>query len=116
MARIEARVDAMMDAGLAEEAAALRSAGYGRSAPGMQAIGYREFFETPSEGGAAGGIGDGGSALAKVAEAIKADTRRYAKRQMTFFRGLPGIEWMPPDAQALASRLKSIVQAPPYAL
>jgi tRNA dimethylallyltransferase len=106
-ARIEARVDAMMAAGLAEEADALRRAGYGPDAPGMQAIGYREFFELSD---------DGKEGLARAAEAIKADTRRYAKRQMTFFRGLPGIEWMPPDAEALASRLRSIVQAAPYAL
>jgi tRNA dimethylallyltransferase len=103
-ARIGARVDAMMAAGLAEEAAALRRAGYGADAPGMRAIGYREFFEAA----------DGGPN--RIAEAIKGDTRRYAKRQMTFFRGLPGIEWMPPDPDALASRLRAIVQAPRSAL
>jgi tRNA dimethylallyltransferase len=103
-ARIEERVGAMMAAGLADEVAALRRAGYAGDAPGMQAIGYREFFE--SEGGG----------LDLVAEAIKRDTKRYAKRQMTFFRGLPGIEWMSPDAEALASRLRAIVHVPPSAL
>jgi tRNA dimethylallyltransferase len=106
-ARIEARVDAMMAAGLAEETAGLRRAGYGRDAPGMQAIGYREFFEAAD---------DGEPDLARVAEAIKRDTRRYAKRQMTFFRGLPAVEWMPPDSDALAARLRSIVHAPRSAL
>jgi tRNA dimethylallyltransferase len=115
-ARIGERVDAMMAAGLAEEASALRRLGYGPDAPGMKAIGYREFFEPPSEGLASGEMRGGGSDLAKVAEAIKVDTRHYAKRQMTFFRSLPGIEWIGPDADALASRLRSIVQAPSSAL
>jgi tRNA dimethylallyltransferase len=95
--RIDERVDAMMAAGLAEEVASLRRNGAVAEDPGMQAIGYREFFEASIAG--------------SVAEAIKRDTRRYAKRQMTFFRNLPGIEWIGPDPDALASRLFSIVQA-----
>lgn len=103
-ARIGARVDAMMAAGLADEAAALRRAGARPEDPGMQAIGYREF------------LGDGPGDAAAVAEAIKRDTRQYAKRQMTFFRRLPGIEWIPPEPEALASRLRLIVQPAPSAL
>jgi tRNA dimethylallyltransferase len=115
-ARIGERVDAMMGSGLAEELAALRHSGATAGDPGMQAIGYREFFESA------------GGGLAEIAEAIKRDTRQYAKRQMTFFRKLPGIEWTRPDpsartgtddaalAEALAFRLRAIVQAPPSAL
>jgi tRNA dimethylallyltransferase len=95
-ARIDERVDAMMAAGLPSEVAVLRAAGASPMDPGMAAIGYREFFEA-------------GRSLPEVAEAIKRDTRRYAKRQMTFFRKLPGIEWIPPDAEILASRLHSIL-------
>lgn len=91
-ARIDARVDAMMAAGLVNEVAGLRAAGHGPEEPGMKAIGYREFFETKS--------------LEEISEAIKLDTRRYAKRQMTFFRGLPGIEWIDPDPEAFASLLR----------
>lgn len=94
--RIDARVDAMMAAGLAEEAAGLRAAGHGPDEPGMKAIGYREFFE--SEG-------------IEAANAIKLDTRRYAKRQMTFFRKLPAIEWIDPEPEVFAKRVFSIVQA-----
>jgi tRNA dimethylallyltransferase len=107
-ARIGARVDAMMAAGLADEVTALRRAGHGSGSPGMQAIGYREFFALEFLGPGAGGP----AALGKVAEAIKGDTRRYAKRQMTFFRRLPGIEWIGPDPGAFASRLRSIVHEP----
>lgn len=106
--RIDARVDQMMAAGLAEEAEALRRAGHGPAEPGMQAIGYREFFELAPEGLSAAGASRS-AALASIAEAIKRDTRQYAKRQMTFFRGLPGIEWIGPDASVLAERLRAAI-------
>lgn len=96
-ARIGERVDAMMAAGLAEECAALRAAGHGPGEPGMRAIGYREFFECEGQ--------------AEAAERIRLDTRRYAKRQMTYFRGLPGIRWIDPDPNELGSLLRSIVHA-----
>ncbi len=76
-ARINARVDAMFDSGLEGEFASLVKAGYGPSDPGMQAIGYREFFGAPC-------------ALA-AQEAIKNDSRKYAKRQETFIKPIPGI-------------------------
>jgi tRNA dimethylallyltransferase len=99
--RIGERVGAMMAAGLAEEVAALRAAGAGAEDPGMQAIGYREFFELEAGAEASGGA----AARASVAEAIERDTRRYAKRQMTFFRKLPGIEWIGPSPADLAAKL-----------
>jgi tRNA dimethylallyltransferase len=104
-ARIGARVDGMMAAGLAEEVAALRALGYAAADPGMKAIGYREFFETdcpegrPTE-----------RKLEGIVERIKLDTRRYAKRQMTFFRGLPGVEWIPADASEAGRRIASIAR------
>jgi tRNA dimethylallyltransferase len=55
----------------------------------MQAIGYREFFELE------------GSPLKAIAEAIELHTRQYAKRQMTFFRALPGIQWIAPEPEQL---------------
>src|SRR5208282_657908 len=87
-ARIGLRVDGMMAAGLAEEVADLRAAGHRAGEPGMRAIGYREFFA------------DGG--LDEIAERIKLDSRSYAKRQMTFFRKLPGIEWISADPEEFA--------------
>lgn len=85
-ARIEGRVDAMFDAGLAAEVAGLRAAslgaaGLGPGAPGMKAIGYREFFEAET-------LGLDGAGLRAL---IQRDSRRYAKRQETFFAGLPGL-------------------------
>ena len=98
-ARIGERVDGMIAAGLAEEVHSLRSAGHGPDEPGMKAIGYREFFELQS--------GDSSTPT----ERIKNDTKHYAKRQMTFFRVLPGIEWISTDPKDLASRISAIVHA-----
>jgi tRNA dimethylallyltransferase len=104
--RIDARVDAMLEAGLEAEVAALASSGCGPDAPGMKAIGYREFFDPESGGGPGGAAAD----LGAVAAAIKADTRRYAKRQMTFFRALPGIRWIGSSSDELSSLLRDIVR------
>jgi tRNA dimethylallyltransferase len=110
-ARIGGRVDAMMAMGLPDEIEAIRRSGYGEDAPGMQAIGYREFFDPLSGGSPSGEAVD----LRAIAEAIKRNTRRYAKRQMTFFRGLPGVEAIGDDPAAFAARIRearpSIVQS-----
>lgn len=91
-ARVEQRVDAMVKAGLADELRALVAKGYGPEDPGMRAIGYAEFFEL--------GGGDVERGLARMDEAVglvKLRTRRYAKRQLTFMRALPGVEWFSAD-------------------
>ncbi|MCQ2982284.1 MAG: tRNA (adenosine(37)-N6)-dimethylallyltransferase MiaA [Treponemataceae bacterium] len=76
--RIDMRVDMMMAAGLPEEFDRLAAAGYTKDDPGMQAIGYREFFMVPEENGQRN--------LEAVARMIKHDTHRYAKRQETFIK------------------------------
>lgn len=75
-ARINERVDRMMARGLPEEVKALVERKYGWNLSSMSGIGYREF--RPYFEGRAG--------LVEVAEAIKKDTRRFARRQMTWFR------------------------------
>ena len=74
--RIDRRVVEMFDMGLEAEVERLRAAGYAASDPGMQAIGYREFFmeEVASLGRDA------------VLAQIQNDSRKYAKRQETFIR------------------------------
>lgn len=81
--RIEARVDKMFQAGLEAEARDLM-ARYKKEDPGMQAIGYREFFETDA----------GGPPLSveEIKERIKRDSKKYAKKQYVFTRGIPGAE------------------------
>jgi len=91
--RIERRVDQMMAAGLLQEVDALRTSG--RLLPGMpgaSAVGYRELLALGSH--------DPGAVAAAV-RSIKTSTRRYAKRQMTWFRAIEGIEWL--DVEALGT-------------
>lgn len=79
--RINERVDQMFAAGLEKEAATLRDLPDSQAAKG---IGYREFF--PYFAGEAD--------LAAVKEAIKQDSRRYAKRQLTWFRNRMAPYWV----------------------
>jgi len=77
--RINQRVDQMFADGLSEEVQTLIAKGYTSSDPGMQAIGYREFFSNKS------GI------MADILAQIQLDSRKYAKRQETFIRSIPEI-------------------------
>jgi tRNA dimethylallyltransferase len=74
--RIEARVLEMVRQGLVEEVRALRAAGYGTADPGMNATGYREVLAYI----------EGHSTLAQAISLTQAATRRYARRQLTWFR------------------------------
>ena len=83
-ARIERRVDAMMDAGWLDEVRALLASGVTAQSQSMQAIGYRHLLQHLS----------GERGLEETVELIKRDTRRYAKRQMTWLRGGQGYRWL----------------------
>ncbi len=80
--RIGRRVDAMVRAGLVDEARRLAKR-YAWDLPSMSGIGYHELK----------GHLEGAAGLAEAVEAIKADTRRYAKRQMTWWRRMQKVEW-----------------------
>ncbi len=75
-ARIAKRTRAMIEGGLVEEAKALRAAGWTRSAPAMNAVGYPEIFDYI----------EGKCGLGEATRRIEAATRRYARRQRTWFR------------------------------
>ena len=75
-ARIDARVDAMMEQGLLAEVERLVAAGYAWSLPAMSGIGYREFQPFLS----------GEMTLAAAVERVKFDTHTFARRQSTWFR------------------------------
>jgi len=80
--RIDRRVDEMLRAGLLEEAKALRGTALSRTAG--QAIGYKELFAWL----------DGQSTREEAVELLKMQTRRYAKRQMTWLRRDARIRWL----------------------
>lgn len=82
--RIDARVDEMMAAGLAQEVQALLASGVSEASTAMQAIGYKEMAAALREG----------RSSAEAAEEIKLRSRQYAKRQLTWFRREPSIHWM----------------------
>jgi len=84
--RIDARVDSMIEQGLEGEARRLMER-YGRQCAAFQAIGYKELFA----------YFDGACTLEEAVAKIKMETRRYAKRQMTWFRGIPGMIWVDPQ-------------------
>lgn len=82
--RINARVDQMMERGLLEEA---RAAYASRMKTAAQAIGCKELFPYFA----------GEKSLSDCVETLKQSTRRYAKRQLTWFRRNPDIHWLYPD-------------------
>lgn len=96
--RINERTAAMFRTGLPDEVKRLYDAGYTPSDPGLRAIGYREFFDrNPGEGGGWRLLDD----LAGIEVLIAMNSRRYAKRQITFFGSLPGVKWISPGKDAL---------------
>lgn len=74
--RIDERVDAMMHDGLLDEVRRLVDKGYGDALTSMQAIGYKELLAHL----------DGKLSLPEAVELIKRNTRRYAKRQLSWIR------------------------------
>jgi tRNA dimethylallyltransferase len=84
--RINRRVEQMLDEGLLGEVKGLLARGYGPELGSMQSIGYRHMVEFCL----------GHWSWDEAVRLLKRDTRRYAKRQMTWFRD-KGITWFHPD-------------------
>ncbi|HZL04601.1 MAG TPA: tRNA dimethylallyltransferase, partial [Coriobacteriia bacterium] len=83
-ARIDRRVDEMLAAGLLEEVRSLLAGGFREALTAAQAIGYKELVP----------VVEHGTDLAAAVASIKQATRRYAKRQMTWFRADPRMMWI----------------------
>lgn len=90
--RINQRVDLMFKRGLATEVSTLIRMGYDAESPGMKGIGYREFFEASE----AGHEWD----LDWIAERVKRNSRHYAKKQLTYFKLIPEVNWFNPGDPA----------------
>ena len=93
--RIDKRVHVMMENGLLDEIRFLIEKGYSSTA--AQAIGYKEFFDYLN------GCGSLEDAIAKV----QMESRRYAKRQLTWFRRDPRVNWLYIDDYCDYNELKS---------
>jgi len=89
-ARIDRRAQAMIDAGLLRECRWLRERGYRPELRPLQSIGYRHVLP----------VVDGLDTLAGALEGMRRDTRRFARRQRTWFRAVREAEWVHPDDRA----------------
>jgi tRNA dimethylallyltransferase len=100
-ARIDARCKAMIDAGLLQELRDLEQRGYGPELRPMAAIGYRHMWP----------VVKGADILTNALAAMQRDTRRFARRQRTWLRGVPEAVWMDAgDAVAIAARVASFLE------
>lgn len=86
--RINKRVDIMMESGLIKEVKKLLSMGYTKDMISMQGIGYKEIIKYL----------EGEYELDEAIEIIKRDSRRYAKRQLTWFRRYENAKWFDLDS------------------
>ena len=99
--RIDARVHAMVDAGLVDEVRGLLRAGVPYDAPAMSATGYREIVEHV----------EGRSSLDEAIARIQLATRQYARRQLTWFRNQIGPDALRLDATRPAGDLAAAIEA-----
>jgi tRNA dimethylallyltransferase len=95
--RLDVRVDRFFDAGLVEEVHGLLQQGVPRETNAFKAIGYREVLHAL----------DHGKEPEKVRDEVRRNTRRYARRQRTWFRAEPGVVWLDAalEAPILAERI-----------
>ncbi len=80
---INNRVDQMIENGLVDEVKGLLKKGYSRNNPGLKAIGYKEIIDYL----------DGKNSLEEAVLSVKKNSRRYAKRQLTWFRNISDVNW-----------------------
>ena len=98
--RVEERVDQMMAAGFLDEVRGLLARGYGPEHKPMQALGYKQLTEHLR----------GECSLEEAVRKTKRETKRYAKRQLTWFKS-DAVQWLEPatDVAALAERCRAFL-------
>jgi tRNA dimethylallyltransferase len=96
--RINRRVEEMFAEGLLEEVSSVIRSGYPRNSKGFEALGYRYAFDVLEKK----------MILSDAIELTKRDTRRYAKRQMTWFRKEKDIFWIDQTGE-LATTLETVL-------
>lgn len=94
-ARIEARVDAMLAAGFLDEVRDLVSRGFHSDLKAMQSLGYRHLAAYLA----------GALSLELAIEELKKDTRRFAKRQLSWFNADPNITWLDVERNAIITKI-----------
>lgn len=103
--RINQRVDQMMEAGLLQEVQRIHAAGMNPALPALQGIGYKQLLAHLN----------GEYSLEEAVELIKRETRRFAKRQWTWFRRDKRIQWFDvgtySDLETLYSQMADAIQS-----
>ena len=99
--RIDSRVDQMMASGLLDEVRELRRRGFGSELRSQQAIGYAELHRHL----------DDDLDLDQAVELIKRNSRRYSRRQLSWYRSDPTIEWTCDGAEVDLDRLRRYARA-----
>ena len=97
--RINRRVDAMVAAGLFDEVRTLLDAGVQPSWNALKTVGYQEIVEYVT----------GLHSRDRAIELIKRNTRRFAKRQLTWFRRVEELRWFAPDPDCAAATARRII-------
>ncbi|MBE6985912.1 MAG: tRNA (adenosine(37)-N6)-dimethylallyltransferase MiaA [Ruminococcaceae bacterium] len=101
--RIDLRVELMLKQGLVEEITTLLAEGIPEKCTAMQAIGYKEFVDALA----------GKCTIAEAAAQVQQSSRRYAKRQLTWFRRNPNMHWLirsgPEDFDRILLRARQLV-------
>lgn len=104
--RINARVDEMITRGLIEETQRILNEGYSPDLQSLKTVGYREVISYLS----------GSLSKDQMIKDIKTQTRRYAKRQITWFRRWPFIQWLNAEnlsVSQIVARIKQDLAADP---
>ena len=96
--RIDKRVDIMMELGLVDEVKSLIDSGIDNSYQCMQGIGYKETFDAIESGDLNG-----------LADLIKLNSRHYAKRQITFFKRLEGLNYLTPNSDEAVKEILKLI-------
>jgi tRNA dimethylallyltransferase len=99
-AKINARVEIMLRRGLIEEIEGLIASGLTFERQSMQSIGYKEFKEYFFNG----------APIQEVVETVKQHTRNYAKRQITWFKRYPAINWIDSYQEAAFKEIENILK------
>jgi len=100
--RIDRRADAMIDSGFFDEVNRLLGMGYSDDLKSMQSIGYRHLIDFIK----------GRCSWDETLRTLKRDTRRYAKRQLTWFKAEPEIVWKEPgQLREIRQLIKKFLQA-----
>lgn len=99
-ARINRRVDQMIGNGLVEEVESILGAGHSKDLQSLNTVGYQEIIKYLN----------GEWTLEKAIEKIKTSTRRYAKRQMTWYKRWNFINWLDADEMSVEDMKEEILR------